>query len=403
METAQPSPERISIAIEAASPLSTRAELALIQAAYQRRPSLAMRWKLANLLSRMADWSGLIALLAPRDDLSANEDLLLAAAWLDLHSLGGCDAAAKSIDRVCNGASGPAQRSAALVLRAKISAWHHDWPAARETLQQALTLDPANLAACIRLARIELNDGRADAALALVDGLVARGARHPYLIATRALSQACRGDLADARQTMGTDSLAASRMIAPPPSWSNTEAFNAALAAELLAHPDLRLQRYGASPKPSWGIDSPLTPAAPLLGLLLTSIVGVLDEYIAALEDGDHPWLRFRPAKTTLHCSCVMTEAADFEDWHVHPTGWLNGVYYVQIPEGITGESDAGCLAFGLPDKLAGSEAASAYGRQVICPRGGLLVAFPSHTYHRTYAHGCEGRRIAVTFELRPG
>jgi len=402
METAQPLPAHTSITIEAASPLSTRAELALVKAAFRQRSSPAMRWKLANLLSRMADWEGLIELLAPLGDLSADEDLLLAAAWLDLHAIDGCDEATKSIYRVYDGANTKAQRGAALVLRARIAAWNRDWPAARESLQQALALDPANLAACIRLARIELGESRADAALALVDGLAARGARHPYIFATRALSQACRGDLADARQTMGTDSLAASRMIAPPPGWNDIEVFNAALAAELLAHPDLRHQRYGASPKPSWGIDSPLTPAAPLLGLLLNSIVGVLDEHIAALGDGDHPWLRLRPATATLHCSCVMTEAADFEDWHVHPTGWLNGVYYVQIPEGISGESEAGCLAFGLPDELAGSDVATAYGHQVTCPKGGLLVAFPSHTYHRTYAHGCEGRRIAVTFELRP-
>jgi len=402
MKTAQPLPSRTSIAIEAVSPLSTRAELALIHVAYQRRSSLAIRWKLANLLSRLADWGGLIELLAPLDDLSADEDLLLAAAWLDLHAIKGCDEAAKSIDRVCSGANSPAQRSAALVLRAKIAAWNHDWPAARVSLQQALALDPANLAACIRLARIELSEGRADAALALVDGLAAQGAQHPYLIATRALSQACRGDLADARHMMGTDSLAASTIIAPPPGWSDIETFNAALAAELLAHPDLRHQRYGASPTPSWGIDSPLTPAAPLLAQLLTQIVGALDERIAALGDGDHPWLRIGPATATLNCSCVMTGAAHFEEWHIHPTGWLNGVYYVQIPEGITGDSAAGCLAFGLPGKLAGNETAAAYGREITCPRSGLLVTFPSHTYHRTFAHGCEGRRIAVTFELRP-
>lgn len=402
MEIAQPLPACTSITIEAASPLSTRAELALVRAAYDQRSSLAMRWKLANLLSRVADWEGLIELLAPFDDLSADEDLLLAAAWLDLHSLDGCGEATKSIDRVSGGASTKAQRSAALVLRAKIAAWNHDWPAVRESLQQALALDPANGAACIRLARIELGEGRADAALALIDSLAAKGVWHPYLFAARAVSQARRGDVAEARQAMGTDQLAACTMIAPPSDWDDIADFNAALAAELLAHPDLRYQRYGASPAVTWGIDSPLTPAAPLLGLLLTSIASALNEHIARLSELDHPWLRICPEKTTLHCSCVMTEAADFEDWHVHPTGWLNGVYYVRIPEGISDQSDAGCLAFGLPGNLAGSEAAEAYGRQVICPRGGLLVAFPSHTYHRTIAHGCEGKRIAVTFELRP-
>ncbi len=402
METAQPRPVVTSIALEPASPLSVRAELALIRDAYRRRPSPAMRRKLAILMSRVADWAGLIELLAPLDDLSAEEDLLLAEAWLDLRSIDGCGEAMKSIDRVCGAANSQAHRSAALVFRAKIAARHRDRAAARGALQQALDLDPANRAACIRLARIELSEGRADAALALADSLAARGVAHSYVCAIRALSQACRGDVAEARQTMGTVFLGASRMIAPPPGWSDIEVFNAALAAELLAHPDLRFQRYGASPSPSWGIDAPLTPAAPLLKLLLASIVSAVGEHIAGLSERDHPWLGIRPAQATLHCSCVMTEAEHFESWHVHPTGWLNGVYYVQIPKGISEENEAGCLAFGLPNSPAGSAVAEAYGRQIICPRGGLLVAFPSHTYHRTFAHGCEGRRIAVTFELRP-
>jgi hypothetical protein len=392
-----------SIAIEAASPLSTRAELELIRAAYQQRSSPGMRWKLANLLSRMADRGGLIELLSPQAELSVDEDLLLAAAWLDQRSPEACAEAIKSIDRVCLGANTKAQHSSALVLRARIDAWNRDWPAARASLQQALTLDPANRAACIRLARIELGEDRADAALALADSLAVRGARHPYIFAVRTLGQACGGDLAGAHQTMGTELLSVSRMIAPPAGWDDIEDFNAALAAELLAHPDLRYQRYGSSPALSWGIDSPLTPAAPLLGLLMDRIASACDVFIAGLSQVDHPWLAIRPANTTLHCSCVMTEADDFEGWHVHPTGWLNGVYYVQIPDGISGDSEVGCLAFGLPDGLVGNEVAAAYGRQITCPRGGLLVAFPSHTYHRTFAHGCEGKRIAVTFELRPG
>jgi hypothetical protein len=402
METAQPSPAHTSIAIEAESRLSTRAELALIRTAYRRRSSSTMRWKLANLMSRMADWDGLIELLAPLSDLSIEEDLLLATALLDRRSIECNGKAMQSIDRVYSGASTETQRSAALVLRARIEASNRDRHAARATLQQALALDPANRGACMRLARIEFGEGLAGAAAIMVDGLAARGIEHPYILAVRALSQACRGDMTGARQTMGTDLLCGSGMIAPPPGWNDITAFNEALADELLAHPDLRYQRYGASPSLSWGIDAPFTPAAPLLGLLLDSIAVACVEHITVLGKVDHPWLRIRPAKATLHCSCAMTEADDFEGWHVHPTGWLNGVYYVQIPEAASDDEEAGCLAFGLPDGLVGNEAAKSYGRQIIRPRSGLLVTFPSHTYHRTFAHGCEGRRIAVTFELRP-
>lgn len=395
-------PPATRIALEAASPISTDAELELIRIAYKQRPTPALRRKLARLMSRIADWDGLVELLAPLDELGVDEDLMLAEALLERRSIDRRNQAMAAIECVLAGSGSDAQRAAALVLRAKVEAWNCDWPAARASLRQALALDPANRAACSRLVRIELRTGEVEAALDVVEGLAARGVSHPYVLASRALILARKGRLAEARHAMGTGVLSASQMLAPPPGWADIDAFNAALAAELLAHPDLRYQRYGASPALSWGIDAPFTSAAPLLGRLLAGIADELQHHIAALGQIDHPWLRIRPARTMLHCSCVMTEAEDYEDWHLHPTGWLNGVYYVRIPEGITGETEAGCLAFGLPDDLAGSEAAGSYGREVIVPHGGMLVAFPSHTYHRTYAHGCEGRRIAVTFELRP-
>jgi uncharacterized protein (TIGR02466 family) len=100
---------------------------------------------------------------------------------------------------------------------------------------------------------------------------------------------------------------------------------------------------------------------------------------------------------------CVITEREGFEDWHTHPQGWMSGVYYVEVPQSVSdGEGEAGCLALGLPEGLVGEEASAIFGRQVVRPRAGLLVLFPSHCYHRTFPHRSPGRRIGISFDLRP-
>jgi hypothetical protein len=73
------------------------------------------------------------------------------------------------------------------------------------------------------------------------------------------------------------------------------------------------------------------------------------------------------------------------------------------VPESIAhGESEAGCIALGLPADLVGEYAAAAYGTGVVRPQSGLLLMFPSHTYHRTFPHGERDRRICVAFDLKP-
>jgi hypothetical protein len=276
-------------------------------------------------------------------------------------------------------------------VRAKVERRDGEPAAARASLREALDLDPHNRDACARLVEVEARDP--DAVLALVRGLAGQGVAHAYLLAGEVAARARLGD-ARARSLEGAPFRGA-ETVAP-------EIDPASLAAELLAHPDLCFARDGNMPEPGWGIAAPLTREAPLLAALMARIAVVLERRIAAMA-GDHPWLAMRPAAATLHCSCVMTEAAGEEAWHVHPTGWLNGVCYVQLPGGIADGTDAaGCIGFGLSPALAGEAAATAHGVEVVRPREGLMLTFPSHTFHRTFAHGRTGRRIAVTFELRP-
>jgi len=394
--------DRINIQLEAVRHLTAQDEQTLVEAAFARNPSPAMRWRLAALLTFNDEIGAVTELLADRSDLTVSEEILLGQAWLAHESAEGDAAARAAGDRAVTLSAYDDERAAALALRGKAETRMGDIDAAYVTLTDALALDPHNKDACKRRAALDLAAGDASAVLAMYDDLAAKGAAHSRLFAAKALAHARRDERDQTRAIMGSDFFRAEK-LSPPPGWDSIEAFNAALAEQLVAHPGLRYERYGSASELTWRIDSPLNPAAPLVRVLLDHIANAINAHVGGMDATGHPWADARPADATLRAWCVITESDGYETWHVHQFGWLSGAYYVRVPESIArGNSEAGCIALGLPEDLAGEEAAAAYGIEVIRPQDGLCLMFPSHTYHRTFPHGLRDRRICVAFDLKP-
>jgi tetratricopeptide (TPR) repeat protein len=405
--------QRTRIDLEVARHLTIAQELSIVQAAYRRHRGPVLRSRLATLLLVCDAFDDLVTLLSPHDDLSFLEELLLAQAYLARETIDDANHARIVANRALASATNDAQRAAALALRGKAEIRLGAIEAARATLDRALRYDPHEKDACKRLAALDLAANDPAAVLAMVERLTARGAAHARLFAAQALAQALAGAIGAARaQTgqggagqgrTGQGDLTAMTTLAPPPGWDDIHTFNAALADELLAHPGLRYERYGTASALTWRIDSPATRDAPLVRLLLAQIADGIAAHTDRIGGLDHPWARARPAAALLRSWCVITESDGFETWHVHQFGWLSGVYYVRVPNSIAyGDDDGGCLAFGIPAELVGEEAAAAFGTQMVRPHDGLMLAFPSHTYHRTFPHGLREKRICVAFDLRP-
>jgi tetratricopeptide (TPR) repeat protein len=393
----------INIELETVKQLTAQDELALVQAAHARNPSPTMRWRLASLLVLNDDAAAVIALLSDQPDLSSREEMTLAQAWLARESAEGDVGAHAATDRALALSRHPDERAAALALRAKAETRMGDVATAHATLTEALALDPHNKDACKRLATLNLAAGDADAVLAMYDDLTAKGAAHSRLFAAKALAHAQRDERDQLRSIMGADDFFRAGKLPPPPGWDSIESFNAALAEQLLAHPGLRFDRYGTASELTWRIDSPLSRAAPLVRVLLDAIAEAINAHVGQVGGTNHPWAAARPDDAILRAWCVITESDGFENWHVHQFGWLSGAYYVRVPDSIAhGDTEAGCIALGLPEDLAGEEAAAAYGTEVVRPQDGLCLMFPSHTYHRTFPHGVRDRRICVAFDLKP-
>lgn len=391
-----------AIRIEDPMPMTATQHRALLQAAYDRKPTPLLRARLALIASRLNEPQRVIMILQDENNLDSAETLMLVDAWLRVPRAEALNRAASAIERMLDGDIAPEVRSAALTHQAQIAMARQDRATARRHFLSALQTDPSNQRACARLMRIEAATGNADALAALADRLSAHGIIHPYAMVTRRLAHVHRGETeaADALTAMAT--LHRTIALAPPAGWADMTAFNEALAAELLSHPDLRRTEHGGFAESSQLINNPLTADSPLARQLMEQIAAVLAREINLLSTIDHPWIRHRPPFVRLTTAVRIADRDDHESWHVHPTGWFNGVYYVQIPEAVTvGADRAGCIAFGLPPKLAGSAGSDRTSLHIIRPRAGTMMLFPSFSHHRTFAHGTDTARIAVTFELR--
>jgi uncharacterized protein (TIGR02466 family) len=399
--------DHMTIDHEVGKRITAADECALVMAAYARNPgSTLLRDRLAVLFNRNDRFDAAIALYAGIDPYSLGfaEVLVLVHAHMSVERPADTARAVDLATVAFEVADQDFQRAAALAARGKAQRRLGAVDAAEQSLRAALTHDPHNKDACKRLASIHFDQGAPDRVLADMDGLSAQGVGHSRLFAAQTLALAQLGRIDAAREQDGWARFAYRDTLATPAGFDSLDAFNAALAAELLAHPGLRYESYGTASEQTWRIDAPATGEAPRIRQLLDALAGTIDAHLATLPADGHPWLHARPGAGVLHSWCVITESTGFETWHVHQFGWLSGVYYVQIPDGIAHGSDAGgCIAFGIPEDMVGDDAAQAFGVTTIRPSAGTVMLFPSHCYHRTFPHGAAERRICVAFDIWPG
>jgi hypothetical protein len=139
-----------------------------------------------------------------------------------------------------------------------------------------------------------------------------------------------------------------------------------------------------------------------LIRSLLRALEGCAAGYRAPARDGFDPWPRARPAAARLRPWGLLQREGDYEALHIHPSGWLSGVYYARVPSAVSGGTDGrGCIEFGPPTGLAEVVPDAAPTRRYV-PREGLLLLAPSHYPHRTIPSGLDEDRISIAFDVVP-
>ena len=181
--------------------------------------------------------------------------------------------------------------------------------------------------------------------------------------------------------------------------YNSLDDFNAALTRFACEHPSLQQGRVTKTTRNGSQTDA-LFPAARKEAKALERVIRKsVDRYIRERDrETDHPFLARPPRRYQLHCWATVLDAGGHQAAHVHPAGWLSGVYYAKIPEVIGDRDQSGWIEFGRPDPRFYET--SDFPVRVMKPVEGLMVLFPSYFWHRTLPFESQEQRISFAFDI---
>lgn len=222
-----------------------------------------------------------------------------------------------------------------------------------------------------------------------------------------ALAQNELGNEPEAARLYDFDRLIRVRDIDCPEGFASLEAFNDALEAHVMSHPQLHTPPEG---HPTWHhprlqIASDLLAGDPGPAADLERIIrGAVADYRSDPGmDPDHPFLANIPDDWRLVIWGAVLNGAGNQQAHIHEDGYLSGVYYVRVPDEVSASGD---------DALAGGFEAGRPPEEIACraeprtrsikPHEGLMILFPAYMYHRTIPFESDTRRISIAFDIVP-
>ncbi|MNM45746.1 cellulose synthase subunit BcsC [compost metagenome] len=224
--------------------------------------------------------------------------------------------------------------------------------------------------------------------------VVARSPSDQWALTGLYLSSYARGDAAMARKLINSELL----VVTDDAGLLD----RAALEANILAHPRLRWEPTGKST--TGGQQTTLldlkSPPYAQLGELLQQRVQQIFHSMRTVDQGNaaHPWLRALPSQWKLQVwATVLHGQGGHQRPHIHPAGWISGVYYLNSGDG---DRDDGNLIFGHPpDEL---KLPSPDGDFQHAPKTGQILFFPSFFLHHTTPYSGSVKRISIAFDAVP-
>jgi uncharacterized protein (TIGR02466 family) len=269
--------------------------------------------------------------------------------------------------------------------------------------KEAAALAPNLATVHSQLANALAATGSPEQAVAVCDAILERDPACAAVIFIKglALRDAGRSETADA--LIGQDRLIVKHQIAVPARYENLEAFNRSLERMIRNHPSLarihtnRATRHGIQTG-SLMIDPP-----PEMRSFARVIDGRVRAALTQLREaglGDHPWVRAAPKRWRINAWAVILSDQGHQLSHIHPEAWMSGCYYVALPaDGMgPGHGQDGWIEFGAPTEQLYAKVAPPILR--IEPKAGVMVTFPSYSFHRTIPFSSKGERICLPFDV---
>lgn len=270
--------------------------------------------------------------------------------------------------------------------------------------ERVLKIDPDIPSAWRGLSRSCMFEGEWEKGLGAVNKALSHNPGNTLLLGIKSVASSELGKNDEVAELVDFERLIEVNELSAPEGYSDLKSFNDALCAHSLAHPDLVYEPTGVSTTkghqtPNFFEDEDLGPIAPLLEMIDKAI---RDYQKSHPIDRSHPFLAQRPERWDYNIWATVIDTQGHQSSHIHPHGWLSGVYYPKIPDVITANSKShpGWIEFGRAaqyPKAKSVEAVRAYQ-----PHEGMLVLFPSYFYHRTEPFESKDQRISIAFDAQP-
>ena len=272
---------------------------------------------------------------------------------------------------------------------------------AEQAYRRAIELAPGYADPYYNLGDLYLRLGNPDAAIKVFDQCMATRGRDYHALAYKAHALDDAGRHEEARYLLDFDRYVKAYPFEAPEGFASIEAFNAALAEHVQAHPTLRSDVMSTEhgKHTSELLKAPRGP----MGAMELRIHEAVRWYITQLpDDPEHPAVRWVPGHWKLTTWGVVMLDRGHERAHIHPNGWLSGVFYLQLPDLIDDpkRNHEGWLEFGRPTREL--HVTSLPVTRHYKPTYGEMVLFPSYFYHGTIPFRSRQRRICVAFDVEP-
>jgi uncharacterized protein (TIGR02466 family) len=205
------------------------------------------------------------------------------------------------------------------------------------------------------------------------------------------------------RTLVDFDRLVVQRRVSPPSGFSSLGEFNAALIDHVRNHPSMICNPITGATRGGDHTEELLVEPKGPFAFFEHIVNDAVSDYLQTLPmDPTHPYLAHRPRRWRLTVWGVVLRAQGHQIAHIHPGGWVGGVYYAKLPAAVNSGTDqpAGWIEFGRPPEEFSGDAMPDV--RLFKPEEGLLLLFPSYLYHRTVPYESKDERVSIAFDALP-
>ena len=134
------------------------------------------------------------------------------------------------------------------------------------------------------------------------------------------------------------------------------------------------------------------------LQILEKYILEEIKEYYNLNKDSLNTYITNWPYKFTITSWSNRLQKQGYNITHIHPSGWISGVFYLQIPKDI--KKDEAGIEFSLHGDDYHILNKETIPTKRFQPKKGDIIFFPSSLFHRTIPFSSDEERICIAFDL---